>query len=222
MHHAPWTLNFFYSNAIRPRMILPRRLEVVHQPWKVPVMFPASLPIAEAGRLIIEVGPGRGDFLYHLAAAHPDALIVGIEIKRMRVDRLVERLQKRALTNVLLIQSDAREALPTLFAADSVNEIHVNFPDPWPKRKHGAHRVMSEEFLRECVRTLETRGSLFFATDDKPYADAVIKTAARVEELASCIEGGVAKDLDDAFPTYFARKWKEMGRTLYYQKYVKE
>jgi tRNA (guanine-N7-)-methyltransferase len=199
-----------------------RRSEAAHPRIKTPVKYPASLALDHAGPIIIEVGPGRGDFLYHLAAAHPEALIVGIEIKPKRTDLLIARLQKRGIANVVVIQGDAREVLPQVFKECSVSEIHVNFPDPWPKRRHGRNRVMSEEFLHACVCTLAPSGTLFFATDDKPYADQVIKTAARIEGLSSCIEGGVAKDVDDAFPTYFAQKWKDMGRTLYYQRYVKK
>ena len=31
---------------------------------------------------LLEIGPGRGDFLFHLAEQNPLAAVVGVEIKR--------------------------------------------------------------------------------------------------------------------------------------------
>ena len=75
-------------------------------------IYPASCHPVDGKRLIVEVGPGRGDFLFHLAEKNPEAVIVGIEIKAKRVDKLIRRIERRGLKNVRIIQDDARDALP--------------------------------------------------------------------------------------------------------------
>jgi tRNA (guanine-N7-)-methyltransferase len=202
-------------------MILKRISDKPLRPWETPVIFPATLSIADAGSIVVEVGPGRGDFLYHLAEKHPESLVVAVEIKGKRVDRLVRRLQMRGIENVMLIQSDARRALPECFEEVSIDEIHINFPDPWPKKRHTKNRLMNEGFLLECAARLKSGGTLHFSTDQEWYALEVRNLFADIASYEAQFEGGIAKDPPDAFPTLFMQKWREMGRSLYYQKYRK-
>ncbi len=191
------------------------------RPWETTILFPASHRIDEAEAIIVEIGPGRGDFLYHLAAQHPDSLVVAIEIKRKRIDRLAHRLQKRRITNVLLVQSDARKALPELFPPNAIDEIHINFPDPWPKKRHTKNRLMSEAFLEQCALRLKPGGTLHFATDQGWYAEETRERFRAVEKLSSCYPEGIALNPPHAFPTLFMEKWRNLGRQLHYQKYEK-
>lgn len=55
---------------------------------------------------ILEIGPGTGDFLFHLAEKHPDKKILGIEIGKKRFEKIQVRLKKRNIENVSLIHGD--------------------------------------------------------------------------------------------------------------------
>ncbi len=169
--------------------------------------------------IIVEVGPGRGDFLFHLAETNPDKSVVGIEIKRKRVDKLISRVESRGLKNITVIQDDARCALPRFFGENSVDAIYVNFPDPWPKRRHEKNRVLSRDFLEDCCHVLKFYGNLNFTTDHKPYAEAVADEIGAIALLETCYPEVMTNRSDDAYPTFFANKWINMGRTIYYQKY---
>jgi tRNA (guanine-N7-)-methyltransferase len=181
--------------------------------------YPAGGLPFKGTRLIVEVGPGRGDFMFHLAESQPDAEVVGIEIKGKRVDKLIRRIERRSLKNVRLIQDDARAALPRNFAGESVDEIHVHFPDPWPKKRHTKHRSMSYAFLRDCLRVLKIDGTITFITDHRPYAEAVLETFSKVPEFQSCYDETLMMDAPDAFPTFFAQKWIAEEREITCQKY---
>ena len=182
------------------------------------LVYPASaLPFT--GRLVVEVGPGRGDFLFHLAEANPGATIIGIEIKPRRVEKLISRTEKRGLQNIRLILADARAALPHFFAEGSVDEIHVNFPDPWPKRRHEKNRAVGDAFLNDCLRALRTGGEIHFITDEKAYAESVAKRFRAIPGFESCYDPAILTERPDAFPTFFAQKWIALGRTIHYQLY---
>jgi len=169
--------------------------------------------------IFVEVGPGRGDFLFHLAEANPDKSVVGIEIKRKRVDKLISRIETRGLKNITIIQDDARCALPRFFGENSVDAIYVNFPDPWPKRRHEKNRVLSRDFLEDCCKVLKFYGNLNVTTDFQPYAETVANEVEAIPLLETCFPEVVKNRSDDAYPTLFAKKWVNMGRTIYYQKY---
>ncbi|MBI4126043.1 MAG: tRNA (guanosine(46)-N7)-methyltransferase TrmB [Deltaproteobacteria bacterium] len=191
---------------------------------RMPFVYPATLSLTGRRNLIVDIGPGRGDFLFHLAREYPDQLAVGIEIKSKRADKLIQRIELQQLTNAVVIQDDARQALPRFFAEGQVATIHINFPDPWPKRSHSKNRLIQPEFVAECIRVLQPGGALFFTTDVEWYAAAVAKEIASVgairkSPLQSCYPEGITTSSPDAFPTYFSQKWQREGRTIFYQKY---
>lgn len=188
---------------------------------KTPFVYPAGFDLSAKADLIVEVGPGRGDFLFHLAQTNPDKSVVGIEIKRKRVDKLIKRIENRRLFNVTIIQDDARTALPRNFKNESVDAIYINFPDPWPKRRHEKNRLLNEDFIEECCRILKPRGMLNFATDVLWYAKEVADDLMNAPVLKNCYPETIITSSADAFPTFFAEKWKSQGRKLYYQKYEK-
>lgn len=196
---------------------------------RTPFVYPASLPLRVARRascvrpplLIIEVGPGRGDFLFHLAETNPDAVVVGIEIKRKRVDRLIRRIEKRSLKNVCLIQDDARCALPRFFADETVDAIHINFPDPWPKRRHAKNRAVTAGFLVECKRVLKIGGTISIATDDESYVSEITRRIGGIPDLKEYESEICSEEPPDVFPTLFATKWKDQGRPTFYRRFVK-
>jgi tRNA (guanine-N7-)-methyltransferase len=182
-------------------------------------LYPSARRSARGGRIVVEIGPGRGDFLFHLAESNPGASVVGIEIKGKRVDKLIRRIEMRGLANVAIIQDDARAALPRHFGEGTVDEIHIQFPDPWPKKRHAKHRPINESLLADCARLLKPGGALSFITDHRPYAELSSEMLASTPGLANCYGEPFVMDLPDAFPTFFSEKWRAEGRTIYYQKY---
>jgi tRNA (guanine-N7-)-methyltransferase len=189
-----------------------------NQKWElVPLCYPASaLTELTAKRRIVEVGPGRGDFLFHLAKTNPDAVIVAIELKSKRYFKLIDRIDKKRLTNVVLIQADARRVIRTYFQDANIDEIHVNFPDPWPKLRHTKNRVICKEFLKSCVGALAKGGTLTIITDSLPYFASMEKDSKVLEKEMKRLHTA-----DDVFPTFFAQKWKKEGRKFNMMKWVK-
>jgi len=180
-------------------------------------LYPAS---DVKGDIIVEVGPGRGDFLFHLAKENPEKAIYGIEIKGKRFHRLITRRDKRELFNLKLVLADAKLALPELFKDNSVSSIFINFPDPWPKKRHAKNRLLKPDFLNECVRVLKKDGTLSITTDVERYAKDTFTHCKEIDLLKSNADQ-VKTESDEAYPTLFAEKWKDEGRTIYYQKHVK-
>ncbi len=170
---------------------------------------------------IIEIGPGRGDFLFHLADIHPDKTVYGVEIKGKRFGKLVLRRDARELFNIKLVLADAAHALPELFGNGSAGAIYINFPDPWPKKKHAKKRLLKRAFLEICTQSLRPGGHLFITTDVDWYAHDVFEFCQDISDLTP-IYPEVQTDSDEAYPTLFAQKWADEGRTIYYQKHQKK
>lgn len=84
-----------------------------------------------------------------------------------RVGRTRRRIQH--LPNAAVRQGGGLETVAAL-PSGRIFQIHILFPDPWPKRRHWARRLLSPPFLSECSRILQPGGLLRILTDHEGYA----------------------------------------------------
>jgi len=202
-----------------------QRYQPLAEPSKrehIPIAFPASIQPQSAPRRILEIGPGRGDYLFYLGEQNPEHVVLAIEIKPQRVDKIAERMQRHGLKNVCIIEGEGHRICKQLFKQNFMFEaIHINFPDPWPKNTHRKNRLITEDFLQLCANLLELGGKFHFATDVDWYAAAVAKLMKNVPQMQPLIPEVITQNAELVFPTFFHEKWKQMGRKTYYQAYVK-
>jgi tRNA (guanine-N7-)-methyltransferase len=164
----------------------------------------------------IEVGCGKGLFLLNASEACPGVNFLGIEIVRKYQLFTATRLAKRGRGNVRVACADARSVLRDRVAAESVQAVHVYFPDPWWKKRHQKRRVFTEEFAGQCARVLRPGGILYVATDVADYAQMVRELVAghtQLRELPPPAERDPAHDLD--YLTNFERKFRKEGRPIH-------
>ncbi len=131
-----------------------------------------GLPVAPL-RLHVDIGFGNGEFLTELARRDPGRAVVGIELSFKRVLKVARRLSHSDLRNVRLLGVDAAWAVREAFEDESVESFWINFPDPWPKRRHQRRRFVEPAFVAELSRRLMAGGSLHIATDDPAYAEKI-------------------------------------------------
>jgi tRNA (guanine-N7-)-methyltransferase len=164
----------------------------------------------------IEVGFGKGLFLLTASQACPAINFLGIEILRKYQLFAATRLAKRGLRNVRLVKADARDFLRQCVQAESVQAIHVYFPDPWWKKRHLKRRVFTPEFATQCERILRPDGVLHVVTDVEEYFQVMTETLAQGTHLVRVAPAGptqAAHDLD--YLTNFERKFRKEGRPIY-------
>lgn len=161
--------------------------------------------------VILEIGSGKGRFLISTAMERPDANLIGIE-KSLHYHRLIrDRVIKRHLTNVRLINHDAFLVMRDMIPAGSIAEVHVYFPDPWPRAKQQKRRIIRPEALTEMRRVLADGGSGIYVTDHQEYFEAV---APFVEAEFPGAERRVPGP-DDAPRTNYEAKYRAEGRPIF-------
>jgi tRNA (guanine-N7-)-methyltransferase len=121
----------------------------------------------------LEVGPGpKAGFLLERAAAAPEALLVGLEIRRKWAAVGDGRLAKHGFgARARVFCEDARLALPRLRPDGGVRRVFLHFPDPWWKKRHHKRLVMGDVFLTEVARLLQPGGELLIQTDVEERAE---------------------------------------------------
>ncbi len=169
--------------------------------------------------LDLEIGIGNGSFLVPFAEQNPSRNMVGIELVGEYVRKADRRLQRAGVTNGRLLVGDAKLLVWRLFADESVENVYINYPDPWFKKKHKKRRLVNSATLQLLARKM--RGTLTLATDDVEYRDWVVESAAAAGCFSSEYEEGYARSQPGYLETKYERKWKKMGRTIYYMKFRK-
>ncbi|MBR4767438.1 MAG: tRNA (guanosine(46)-N7)-methyltransferase TrmB [Lachnospiraceae bacterium] len=124
----------------------------------------------------VEIGTGKGQFIYTLALQNPDINYVGIEKFSSVLLRVIQKQEEKALPNLLLIRMDAEE-IAEVFGKDEVDRIYLNFSDPWPKDRHAKRRLPSAQFLAKYDTFLKKDGVIEFKTDNRDLFDFALQEA---------------------------------------------
>ncbi len=119
--------------------------------------------------LEVEIGFGNGDFLVERALNHPDKNFLGFEIRWRPVKSTLRKIALRKLTNVRLVQIDAKMALQYFFSSQSIARVYTLFPYPWPKRRHEENRLFSTEILELMNNRLVANGEFYLVTDHEDF-----------------------------------------------------
>lgn len=128
-------------------------------------LFPHS-----PSRIVLEIGFGGGEHLVAEAMREPDAGFVGVEPFLNGMAKAVAAIEENALRNVRLFDADASLLLDWL-PADSLDEVDLLYPDPWPKKRHWKRRFVSKENLARLARVLKPGGVFRFASDIASYVE---------------------------------------------------
>jgi tRNA (guanine-N7-)-methyltransferase len=164
----------------------------------------------------MEIGFGNGENLAAIAAAHPDRDYLGVEVHRSGVGRLMLSLEEQALTNVRIICHDAVEVLDAQIAPDSLDEVLVLFPDPWPKKRHHKRRLIQPELVTKVASRLRDGGILRLATDWEPYAQHMLETIGACPQLANLSpRGDCIERPADRIPTRFEKRGERLGHGVW-------
>ena len=127
------------------------------------------------GKKIIEIGFGMGHTTAEIAKNLPDSNFVAIDVHSPGVGNLLNKIKENELSNLKIIQHDAVEVLEKMVLDESLDAIHIFFPDPWHKKRHNKRRLIQEPFLELVSRKLKKEGYVHVATDWQDYADWIIE-----------------------------------------------
>ena len=127
------------------------------------------------GKKIIEIGFGMGHTTAEIAETLSNSNFIAIDVHSPGVGNLLNKIKENELSNLKIIQHDAVEVLEKMVLDDSLDAIHIFFPDPWHKKRHNKRRLIQEPFLELVSRKLKKDGYVHVATDWQNYADWIIE-----------------------------------------------
>ena len=170
--------------------------------------------------LHIEIGMGKGKFIHTMAKLNPHINYVGIEKYSSVLLRAVQKMEEEELPNLKFLRMDA-EDIVKVFGEGEVDQIYLNFSDPWPKDRHAKRRLPSKEFLARYDVILKKDGKLEFKTDNRGLFDFAVEELEPAGWKAEVITYDLhadAKLVEGNVMTEYEEKFSSMGNPI--NKYI--
>lgn len=125
--------------------------------------------------LSLEIGMGKGKFIYEMAKRDSERNFIGIERYDSVLLKAIKRREKEeeggtVLNNLYYMSMDAR-LLTEIFSSGEIDTIYLNFSDPWPKKRQANRRLTSPVFLKLYEQVLSRDGHIEFKTDNRGLFD---------------------------------------------------
>jgi len=184
--------------------------------------FSAEQAFGGEAPLEVEMGSGKGLFLATACVHHPQRHYVGVEVSKRYARYAAARLAKATCENAIMIAGDGLRFFHEFLATQSVDAVHVYFPDPWWKKRHRSRRVLNQPFLEDVQRVLKPQGRLHFWTDVQEYFETTLELIEQVTSLDGphqVIETVAEHDLD--YRTHFERRTRLAELPVYRAEYWK-
>ena len=131
---------------------------------------------------IIDVGAGFGESTIKLAKKNPENIIICCEKYIDGLKSLFNKSQKESISNIFIYQGNFLQMLEEYCKEDSISEIWILFPDPWPKRKHFKRRLIDKSFFIKIHKYLKNKSTINIATDSKSYVSQILRSIYLVKD----------------------------------------
>lgn len=160
----------------------------------------------------LEVGFGGGEHLVHMAAKYPDIGIIGCEPFVNGVAMLLGKIRAAGVTNLAVHPGDVRDLFDVL-PDNCIAKAFLNYPDPWPKKRHHRRRFVTQNHLQPLARVMQPGAEFRVATD---IADYVRQTLEEVPQAGFELLGQSDKPWQDWLSTRYEQKALREGRPPHY------
>ena len=189
-----------------PQFLLPYR----------PERLDTTAAFGRSAPLILEIGFGMGDATAKIAQVRPNDNFLCCEVHEPGVGALLKRCGEEAIPNIRIVQHDAVEVMDHMLGEDSLDGVHIFFPDPWHKSRHHKRRLIQSPFVARLAKHIKPGGYLHLATDWQPYAEQMMQVLSAEPLLVNTAGAGRFATKPDYRPlTKFENRGLKLGHGVW-------
>lgn len=184
--------------------------------WDHPDLFGNNHPVC------VEYCSGNGAWIAEKAKENPNINWVAVEIRFMRTRKIWSKIKNYNLDNLIVICGEGMYATKKYFPKSSIHHVYVNFPDPWPKRRHAKNRIIQSDFVKEMERITVSGGELTLVTDDENYSEQMIEVvSANPSYQSNFPDPYFVTDTKNYGASWFEILWREKGKLIRFHQFSK-
>lgn len=186
---------------------------VAHEPAQLAGRWKQQL---NCETLHVEIGCGKGDYWVGMGVLYPQIGWIGIEKNESAAGLSVRKFEESMHSEAMsFIWGDA-EQIDAWFETGEVDAIHLNFSDPWPKKRTTKRRLSNSRFLKKYERILSDKGQIIMKTDNSALFEySLLEFAAEGWELYDISVDFRREPHDEDVITEYERRFMEKGQPIY-------
>ncbi|WP_027063580.1 tRNA (guanosine(46)-N7)-methyltransferase TrmB [Mesoplasma seiffertii] len=209
LRNKPWTDEFLVTNQ---KYLIS---------WNRPAKIVFNKEFKNDAPVYLEIGCGKGNFITQHALLNPSINFIGMEKEKtvvgVALKKTLATFENKPLNNLKYF-NDFAEDLSDMFEDNSIDQIFLNFSDPWPKSRHAKKRLTYVKFLDIYSKILKPNGELHFKTDN----DGLF--ASTLENLELTDKWEIISQTTDLYndeellknniPTEYETKFHNLGKNI--------
>lgn len=202
--------------------LLEEALPKVEIPFKAGIVHVSSF-FETSGPLHLEIGFGNGEYTAALAGELPNDRIVGCEIFLNGIATLLKHMKENNIKNIRIVHGSALMAMEEIFADEVFDYIHINHPDPWPKKRHAKRRIIQSHTVELLLKKLKKGGEVWLSTDAEAYYEWMKEAFQTCDDFEKIpVEGRFLDEIrEDKVKTRYEKKGAIHGRGTQHLRYRK-
>ncbi len=187
-----------------------------HKKFKEKISFEKKAPIN------IEYCSGNGQWIIERAKRYPEINWIAVEMRFDRARKIWVKMHNENLKNLFVVLSEAKTFSKYYLDESSIDEMFINFPDPWPKKKHEKNRLIQKDFIDELSRILKNNTEITLVTDDETYLKQMIDVFLKNQFFKPVYKDPYfVSDVNNFGASFFDNLWREKKRTIKHLKFKK-
>lgn len=161
-----------------------------------------------------EIGSGKGDFIVEKARQNPGVNFLAVEKVRTIAGMLAKKIVQEEIPNVKVFPNDFA-IITNEISEGFIDEIYLNFVDPWPKKRHAKRRLTFITFLNQYYRILKKGGKLIFKSDNTGLYEFTCEELQQTKfEVLVEEENYIFDEKNDAM-TEYEKKFRSLGQHIH-------
>ncbi|NGX34032.1 MAG: tRNA (guanine-N(7)-)-methyltransferase [Candidatus Anoxychlamydiales bacterium] len=144
--------------------------------------FRDEITFENENEINIEYCSGNGEWIIDKAKKNPNINFIAVEMKFLRARQIWVKMHKDNLKNLFVVKAEAFIFTKYYLKDLTSSDVFINFPDPWPKKKHAKNRLIKKEFLEEVSRIQKKDKTITIVTDHENYRDEIIEEFFKIKE----------------------------------------
>lgn len=162
----------------------------------------------------IEIGMGKGNFLIQSAIYTPEINFYGLDKYATVVVKAIKKLDKLVSPppNIKFLVCDVTK-ITDYIPEHYFDRIYLNFPDPWPKKRHTKRRLTSPAYLKLYKQILKSGGDVTLKTDNDQLYTYTLETINNQKDIS------IIENTNDYYSDHIDL---EIIKTEYEQKYLQQ
>ena len=136
---------------------------------------------------IIDIGSGYGESTLEFAKQNKFKIIISCEKYIDGLNNIARECKIYSLSNVHVFNGNVNQLIDEYLVKDSISEVWLLFPDPWPKKRHSKRRLINLIFFHNLNKILKKNSTIHIATDSKFYLSDILKCIYEIKSDFSWI-----------------------------------